>query len=178
MGKCNIREFNQANDPNEIKVTTPAAAPAVPDNIFTVASPKTEDEVKAVTLKRGSHKIRGFFPNIQTAALYENKQIALPLDGEYKRVFVHKLDVQPPEYSEEYGEMISRFTADITILDNPLPLIPIFWGIAGIGSFTAGWFFVDKVETFTSTGTGKVVTIFGAIITIILGIIAIRAKVF
>lgn len=178
MGKCSTKEYSQGRDQQEIKITSPGNAPIVPDNIFTLAEPKTPEQVKAITLKRGSHKIRGYLPNIKTAALYENKQIALPIDGEFKRIFVHKLDVQPPEMNEEAGEMVSRFTADITILDNPLPLVPIFWGLAGIGTFGSGWFFVDKVESFTETGTGKVITILAALITIILSVIAIRSKVF
>lgn len=115
------------------------------------------DKSSRMNLSRGSYIIRGYVENMEVASLIENEMRAIPVDGEFKRVFFHKIDVQPPEMKN--GKIGSKFTQVITVIDNPIPLVPVVWAAAAVSSLTAGWFFVDKVETFTESSTGKFLSV-------------------
>jgi hypothetical protein len=126
------------------------------------------DASSVVLLKRGSYRIQGEMENYDLAKLEINKSIAIPVDGEFKRIFIHKLDVQKPTKGAD-GSQKSRFTAVITVIDNPVPIIPIIYGVSIIGSLTAGWFFVDKVQKFGDTFTGRTIT-FLTVVVLLFGV--------
>jgi hypothetical protein len=112
-------------------------------------------------LMRGSYKISGFMENVGDSHLIEDEVRAIPVGDEYKRVYFHKVDVQPSEIRGEREG--SRFTQVVTVLDNPLPLAPLVWAGSAVATLGSGWFFVDKVESFTETGTGQFLTIAAAV---------------
>lgn len=114
-----------------------------------------------MTLKRGQYRIQGRI-NVKQVPdpekmLMRNVEVPLLIDNEYKRVAFHKIDIQPPK--EVDGEMMASYTMVFTVVDNPIPLAPIIWGAASTISLVSGYFFVDKVESFTKTGTGSLVLI-------------------
>lgn len=115
------------------------------------------DAALSAALGRGAYIIRATVQNnTGSPAFVENREYLIPVSGEQKRIFFHKVDISAPVEIE--GEMVSQMVAVVTVIDNPLPLLPIVWAASIIGSLTAGWFFVDKVERFTTSAAGQVLT--------------------
>lgn len=95
----------------------------------------------------------------------ENLLKRIDVENEFKRVYFYKVDVKPKGTDPDTGEQVATVTAVFRVLDNPLPLVPIAWGLtAAIGS-ASGWFFLDKVEKVT-TNPFALLPILGVLATI------------
>ena len=112
----------------------------------------SHDEAVKLALTRGQHKIKALIPYEKNNAVsIDNVLKKLDIEGEFKRVFFHKIDIRPIE-----GEDKAVLTATFHVLDNPIPVIPIVWGASIVASATAGVFFIDKVESFSNSFGGIV----------------------
>lgn len=128
-------------------------------------------KISDAMLKRGAYIVRGFMdPKNSDGSFQQNEIITVPIDGERKRVYIHKVDISAAEWIGE--KKLSKFTIVITVIDNPVPIVPIVYGVSAMGTLVAGWFFVDKVEEFTETSTGSIITLgAAAALTLIAGIV-------
>lgn len=132
----------------------------IPENVSDPVTISEDPETnKNILLSRGQYRARGRFqvsgrPDPEKM-LQSNIELPIQYQGEYKRVVLHKIDIQPARHDPALGENFSDYTIVFTVVDNPLPLVPIVWGVAGVATLTSGYFFVDKVESFTETGTGS-----------------------
>lgn len=68
---------------------------------------------------------------------------------ELKRIHIFKMDVMPPD-----ADGVSRATAVIRVLDNPLPLIGVVAGLAAIVGGAVTWVSVDGFDTFAEEAAG------------------------
>lgn len=143
-------EFSQGNQIELAKIQEPTGFTSVIlDNPYAASE---------ALLRRGGYVIRGVMEAGSASGTFiQNRLITVPIDGEQKRVFLHKIDISEPEMIQ--GRKSSRLTLVVTVIDNPVPVVPIVYGVSAIGTLVAGWFFVDKVEQFTETGTGQVLSI-------------------
>lgn len=108
-------------------------------------------------LKRGVYELEGYFENENgTAQTIKNEEITVPFEGEEKRVFVDKMQVFKPETVD--GKKLSKFKAIIEIKDNPLPIPFIVYSLGTVASLGTGFFFVDKLQKFTTTGIGAILS--------------------
>jgi hypothetical protein len=116
------------------------------------------------TLVKGSYKLTGRIANAaRVPVLITNKTITVPADSgrQLKRVYIHKLSIERAQVID--GAPGSGFEAIVTVLDNPLPVAAIVYGLSAVATLTAGWFFVDKVDRFTNTTSGSIITIAAAV---------------
>lgn len=63
------------------------------------------------------------------------------------------------------GEETVAITATFVLLDNPIWLVPALWAVTSAVGVIGGWFLIDKVETFSSTGIGAIITVAAAAMT-------------
>lgn len=154
----------------------PAAAPEslVPRESTIDPQLVTADPAAArdLPLRRGQYRITGKMamkPGFKPVFLQNITRAIRAGDNEAKRVHFYKIEFLPTGEIID-GAQVARFTVVAHIIDNPVWLVPLLWGAAGIGTALGGWMLVDKVESFTETGTGKVLSIAAAMVTILLGI--------
>lgn len=83
-------------------------------------------------------------------------EITVPAGGEFKRVQVDKLDAVPT------GDGRVIYTAVVSVLDNPLPLVPIVWGLTALAGGVVSWLTLDKLQQFTESLPGSILTISAA----------------
>lgn len=128
------------------------------------------EAAETMGLKRGTYKV---FSEIefkgQRPVFVQNQEKAIPVDGELKRVFFHKVEIKNIRPLDEFRNKADLIT-EFTIIDNIIPLAPVIWGASIIGSGVAGYFFVDKVQEFTETTTGSFITVAASVLGIIVGI--------
>jgi len=128
-------------------------------------------QAKQLNLKRGQYRVKGWVAANEYKSYSQFKRDVMkliPQGNEKKRVFFRKIDVGNRQEIKKDGQdyQAHPFTLVFTVIDNPIPLEPVIWGASIIGSATAGWFFVDKVETFTETGTGSFISIIAGLATL------------
>lgn len=108
-------------------------------------------------LKRGVYELEGYFENENgTAQTIKNEEIEVPYQGEKKRVFIDKMQVFKPETVD--GKQLSKWKAIIEIKDNPLPIPFIVYSLGTVASLGTGFFFVDKLQKFTTSGIGAILS--------------------
>lgn len=111
---------------------------------------ESNDEAIKLALPRGQHKIKALISYSGEAKTFDNVEKKIDIQGEFKRIYFHKIDVRP------VAEDKAMLTLVFHILDNPIPIVPIVWAGSIVASAVAGYFFIDKVETFTNTIGGKI----------------------
>ena len=120
-----------------------------------------------MTLQRGQYKVTATVPLRDAsgdAETYVRDQMrAIPTQGEHKRVYVYRLSLVPTWQTTADGTALGRLTAVFHVVDNPLPLVPIIWGFNIVAGSVGSWFVVDKLEGFTSSTGGSIVTTLAAI---------------
>lgn len=92
--------------------------------------------------------------------------MAVPAGDEFKRIYFHKINVVPTDLEHE-GQPLGRLTAVFHVLDNPFWIVPALKAatvaIGVVGGSIGGWFLIDKVEEFTSTGIGSIIGVAASI---------------
>lgn len=131
----------------------------------------SHQQAKQLNLKRGQYRITGWVAANEYQSYEQFKRDLtklIPQGAEKKRVHFHKIDVGERQEIKKDGDdyLAHPYTLVFTVVDNPIPVVPIIWGASIIGSATAGWFFVDKVEAFTETSSGKLITVAASLATI------------
>jgi len=98
----------------------------------------------------------------------ETKEI--PVDNEFKRVHIYKADLVPTGETTGEGLKLYQVTAVVRVLDNPLPLVPLAWALVAAIGAGGSWVVIDKLESFTQTSIGSLLTIAASIAGILGGI--------
>ena len=158
LERVEINEF----DPYVIDVENPGTVLPVSGVLETLAEGE-EAEGENIALLAGQYRITGYVDEVLERGQVTNVQKSVLWDGEYKRVHYHKVDIIP-----EPDNNRTRITSVIEILDNPLPLVPIIWGLSAVATGVAGYFFVDKVQEFTTTGLNPLLLTLGTVATLIM----------
>lgn len=125
----------------------------------------TEDPEKAqrLVLPRGQYRLSWRQPYDGPAQHLKDLTRAIEVDREFKRVHIYKLDLVPTDQLHQ-GEKLAQVTAVVRVLDNPLPIVPVVWGLTIVGSALSGWFVLDKVEKVSGTAGGSALFIAAAVI--------------
>ncbi len=125
-----------------------------------LASPES---ARAAQLTRGLYRVEADLVNYQGGEHYEEgREDRVLVDGEYKRVTYEKISVVPT------GEGRARVVVIVAVHDNPIWLAPLLWGaVVGVGA-VGGYFLVDKVQEFTESPTGIIITVAASVLTIAL----------
>jgi len=126
----------------------------------TIAS--TPEEVAKLGLVRKQYRVIVYFPDTTGNAKeqhFKNVEKTLPIDNENKRVLFYKIDIVPTDHKDKNGNKLIKVTSVFLLLDNQILILPIVWGLSAIGSLTAGYFFVDKVQEYQKTTGGEITTL-------------------
>lgn len=154
--------------PDSVVISDPIPNPT--GSLRTIISGDAKSAAAAAVeaeVTRGAYIVRFKVDNpTGTRPLIQNKMDYVTFGGERKRVFFHKIDIGAP-VSDESGTW-SEGTAIFTVLDNPLPLLPIVWGGVVLAGMAGSWLFVDKLEKFTNTAGGQLFTIAAAALAVYL----------
>ena len=136
------------------------SAPVLPKNTVVKFQNLTLEQAKSQDLSRGSYKINAVIEYTGSPVFITNEEKGLNVGEEIKRVFYHKIEIK--NIRTEGGRRVADLITKFTVVDNPLPLVPIIWGASIVASGTAGWFFLDKAQEFTETTGGKLITVLAA----------------
>lgn len=106
---------------------------------------RTAEENANMLLESGQYKVK-FKTDItdteqEAPFTLKNFTIDVPVENEYKRIRIFKMDSVP--VSESKREVTVKFA----VIDNPVWLAPILWTLPAVGS----WFVIDKVEHFSDS---------------------------
>lgn len=127
--------------------------------------PETAAELR---LERGQYRVTALVPYDAEQSIHVREVMkALELDGEFKRVYFYKVNLVPTGEEHE-GQPLGRLTAVFHVIDNPIWLVPALYAATAAVSVVGGWFLVDKVETFSKTGIGTILTAAAAAGTLLL----------
>jgi len=129
----------------------------------------TGEAVAQQSLARGQYKIR-----FETTGALEEAQTlrgetkSIKAGDEYKRVHFYKIDAVPKGETTGEGEPIIQVTAKVLVIDNPIPLVPIAWGAAGlVGLGGGGWLLFSSAESFVEDTQIPILTGSAAIVTLL-----------
>jgi len=167
MSFCNDRNnsgnagaVQSAEMVNEINLSEKIEAPnTVP---YPIAFGKS---AARLNLTKGSYQIKGEIEanNAEPITIFDRELIVTGSDGTPKRIYIHRLHIAPAEIvinDEERGEISgAKFNMSFTVIDNPIPIAGIVYGLGAIGTLVSGYFFVDRVDKFTSSTTGGLITL-------------------
>lgn len=136
----------------------------------TVLLADNTEDAKKLLLKRSQYRYKGKmgFKDSEEEVIIEDQVIRVAEDNEYKRMYVHKLNMIPTGEQDDNGNYIYNVTAVFTMIDNPVWLVPALWALTAVGGTVGSWFLVDKIEEFSSTTGGSLVTIGLTVIGLIL----------
>ena len=110
------------------------------------------DEAKNLFLERGQYRIELTVPWESDKSLFLRDQFkAIEQDGEFKRIYIHKLSVVPTGERGANGEKLAKMTVVFRAVDNPIWVPAAIWGFNIIAGSVGAWFVVDKVEGFSET---------------------------
>lgn len=90
---------------------------------------------------------RPFLQNLEAKVLTEK--------GE-KRIYIYSISqraVKPVN-----GEETLEITAVFSVLDNPIWIVPALYALTAAIGTIGGWFLIDKVESFSGTTVGAILT--------------------
>lgn len=156
---CGLKTSDQIAEETGIQLEDAEIANP-PAEIFgdTVLVSDQHNKAIKTALQRGQHKVSAVISYEGNAQTFDNVLKKIDVDGEFKRVYFHKVDIRPVDSQK------AMLTTVFHVLDNPLPLVPIVWGASIVAGATAGYFFVDKVESFSSTIGGKISIVIAGIV--------------
>lgn len=171
MQNCNQQSINQTAGNDQQSRAADMEQQRRP-SIAEVARPgvdisrETPEKSASLLLESGQYRVKFRTsidnPRDEKPFTLKNFDIDIPIENEFKRVEVFKLDSVPID--NETREITVKFA----VIDNPVWLAPILWTLPAVG----GWFVVDKVESFAEQNPislGLVMlTALGAFATIIL----------
>lgn len=116
-------------------------------------------------LERGQYRITARVPWHSDVAIHDRElPVGIAADGEFKRIYAYKLSAVPIDETAPGGEPLAQITIVAHVVDNPIPIAPIIWGVVyraapWIAGSIGGWFVIDKVERFsTQSLTGALLT--------------------
>lgn len=128
-------------------------------------------ELRNTSLRRGQYRIVFTVAAEGEAQRLEGKTKAIDTGDEYKRVHFYKVDAQPLDQTDGQGRPLTRITAVVHVLDNPLPLVPIAWGAAALVGVGGGSYLLfSSAESFVEESGSDVVFIAASIFSIMLGV--------
>lgn len=111
----------------------------------------TNPDPGAVHLYRGQYKMTATVKNYNgDAKQILDQQTSVLQENELKRVQFHKIDVVPN------SDGSATITTVFNVMDNQFILGGIIAAVGIIGGFVSGTIFVNKVEQFSETVTGKI----------------------
>lgn len=130
------------------------------------------ERAKVLKLRRGQYRVEArveLEPGAEDFSVYDREiPLAIPLEDEYKFVYVYRISLKPIEGETHEGRPVGKLVVVFHVIDNfvwlPAALYAATAGISVIG----GWFLIDKVETFSKSGTGAIVTMAAALGTLLL----------
>jgi hypothetical protein len=113
------------------------------------------DSKKFGDLTKGRYRIKWEGSKNLDERIINKSRTIISVDGIKKQVLIHSIKIKGTEV-----------IADISILQNPIPLIMVGYAILGVAGLTAGSFFVSEVNELASN-TMPLIMIGGAIFIII-----------
>jgi hypothetical protein len=128
---------------------------------------QSPEKARELNLSRGQYRTEFLVPAKTDPKTKTGETKRIEMGGEYKRVHFYKVDVSPTGQTTDDGEKLARVTAVFRVIDNPLPLVPIAWGAAGLVGVGGGsWLLFSSAESFVEdtqwpilTGTAAIMSL-------------------
>jgi hypothetical protein len=118
-------------------------------NTYTLEEKLTAEDAEQVGLTRGTYKIVSTIPYEGKGKIVRGVTKSIPQNNEFKRIRFDKIDIVPTDELIN-GQPAGKMTIVAEVIDNPIWLPALVYGGLAIGSLTAGYFFIDKVEEFSN----------------------------
>lgn len=129
------------------------------------------EEAATLRLARGQYRATFIVPaSIKEAQSIKGQTKRLKIEDEMKRLHFYKVDAVPTGKKSDDGEPLVKVTAVFRVIDNPIPLVPIAWGAAGLlGVGGGGWLLFSSAESFVEDTQWPILTGAAAILSIMVG---------
>lgn len=135
------------NDPVEVAASPNANAYLLKRGQFRLTFRVPEPDAALLPCARASAKLP-FLRNVEAEALTPEGK---------KRIYVYSISQRPVD--PVHGEETLEITAVFTVLDNPIWIVPALYALTAAIGTIGGWFLIDKVESFSGTTVGAVLTL-------------------
>jgi len=156
---CGVNQQNQAEPiKSEKKSSGFVSVNGLP---FPIAfTPKQANESVLTT---GFYQGKGIVENPEKKTVFLTDEIiTVDTESGKKRIKIDLFEVRLPKDGK------SEFELKFQVIDNFIPVVPIFWAVAGVSGLTAGGFFFNELNKFTSSSAGTIVSIVAGIISLFL----------
>lgn len=159
LGTEDAAEHGTTETPNSLPTEHTGATETLADG----------EKAKNLNLRRGQYRTQFTVPkDVGEARTIQGETRRLKIGSEMKRVHFYKVDAVPLSGETDDGESLSQITAVFRVIDNPIPLVPIAWGAAGlIGVGGGGWLLFSSAETFVEDSKLGIISTAAAIVSVL-----------